>query len=272
LLLSELVALFVMLGSLEGPLKRSLAFRSSPGWPYVVGLYVRTVVYVVAGLASISAVLTLSQPHDHLGTVAKLAISSPLGLLAYAIGIWSAVAVAVIGARVRRPPDPYPKLLLGLLKALDDLGIHKQESSGTVLSEWVRCRVAEALERPARALAANAGMSSRVAPEFSPEVICALVGKGWRVAAWIADVQVQILWPQTDGGEAARQKLARGLIDACACNWEALERERSPVPEGGPGRVARMLPRIVLTLLLLAAAFVVPDLLGKAVSAAARGP
>ena len=271
-LLCEIAAVFVAL--LLEVLLRAFALRSSgfsQPWPAAVSLYARTAVYVSLGLGSLIAVLTLSQEHNHLSTIAKLAVSSPLGLLAAAIGLWSAIAVAAIRALTRRPADPYPELLLGLLDAVQCLG--RPDSwlkVGVVLPGSARCRIAETLEHPAQVMRANAAMRSQVGAGVSPEVAVALERKGARVAAWLGDLQTEILWPQPDGGEAVQQKLAKGLMDACAANWQALEAEPPPAPNNRPARALTMLPRVALTLTLLAAAFLVPDALGSTLSTAAR--
>jgi hypothetical protein len=253
-----------------GVLRRGLGFSR---WPHTARLYGRTVFWLLAGISSAAAILTLSDRHHHLTTLAKIASAAPLGCLAAVIGLWTAVAAQAFGAVVRRPSDPYPELLLGLLEALHLLRLGQWVANlrnDNVLTGNERCWVADALERPARALRTNASMCTRVEAEFSPGVAQSLTQKGRRVAAWLHQLQEEVLWPAADTGRSVEEKLVRGLIDACQAKWTTLEADPHPEPEGKPNRVVKMLPRVALTVALVAAAFLIPDLLSKSLSSEAQ--
>jgi hypothetical protein len=253
-----------------GVLRRGLGFSR---WPHTARLYGRPVFWLLAGISSAAAILTLSDRHHHLSALAKIVIAAPLGCLAAVIGLWSAVAAQAFGALVRRPSDPYPELLLGLLEALHVLRLGQWVANrrhDKVLTGNERCWVADALERPARALCTNASMCTRVEAEFSPGVAQSLTQEGRRVAAWLHQLQAQLLWPATDTGKAVEKKLVQGLIDACQAKWGALQADPHPEPERKPGRVVKMLPRVALSVALLAAAFLIPDLLSTSLSSGAQ--
>jgi hypothetical protein len=255
-----------------GPLHYWLGF---PRWPHTARMYARTLVWVGVGVASLSAVLTLSARHHHLSTAEKIGLSAPLGWLAAAIGVWSAVAAQVVGQRVRRPTDPYPDLVLGLLDALGMVceGQRAAKERGEqVLSGEERCSVADCLERPARAVVANTSMCTPAEPQFSPGVALKLCQQGAQVAAWLHGVQAQVLWPTDDAGaEAVKTKLSDGLKAALSADWETLKAEALPEPKRKKqGPLATYGPRAALTVVLLGAAFGIPALLSSSLSASAR--
>ena len=253
------------------PLHHLLGF---PRWSHIARMYARTIVWMAVGVVSLSAVLTLSDRHHHLTIADKILVSAPLGCLAAVIGLWSAVAAQVVGQRVRRPTDPYPDLVLGLLQALRMVrkGQEKaKERDVPVLTGETRCGVADCLERPARALVANASMCTPAEPQFSSGVALKLSQEAARVAAWLHGVQTQVLWPSDDAAaKAVERKLSDGLKAALTFNWQWLQGEPLPEPERTQGPLAIYGPRAALAVVLLAAAFGIPALLSSSLSAGAR--
>jgi hypothetical protein len=239
-----------------------------PPWAPKAHVYARALCYLVAGITSLTVVLTLSDRHHHLSAAAKYAISAPLGFLACVLGLLTAVAVESVSRLGSRPADPYPELLMGLLHALDSVrkALAKAER-GCVLDTPTRVKVARRLEPPARALS-GASLSPVLGAELSPEVIVALQSEGAKVAAWLRECQVQILWPSPDAAGAVQSKLAAGLLAATRGQWETIQADPKPAPAPSWGQ--RYLPRLALTLALLASAWLIPQLLGSAISAGAR--
>jgi hypothetical protein len=195
-------------------------------WSHTARLYGRTAVFLTIGLCSLVAVLTLSDRHHHLTQLEKVAVASPLGCLAFVIGLWAAVGVQALGELVRPPLDPYSELPLSLLEAYANLcRAHEwtTQRDEALPRGWERQWVAATLERPARALQTDSGMCARFDGDFSPTVSSALRTEGCRVAAWLHNVQQEVLSPSPDRVAAAQRKLGDGFVAACSLEWSQLQ-------------------------------------------------
>jgi hypothetical protein len=89
----------------------------SSRWSHTPRLYARTVTYLIVGVGAMVAVLTLADRHHRLTGLEHVGLAAPLGCLAVAAGLWTAVGVAALGELVRPPQDPYPELVTSLLEA-----------------------------------------------------------------------------------------------------------------------------------------------------------
>jgi hypothetical protein len=245
----------------------------SERWSYTARLYGRTVVYLLVGVGAMVAVLTLTDRHHHLTWLEHLGLVAPLGCLAVVVGLWTAVGVQALGQLVRVPQDPYPELVTSLLEADYLLLLARAEArerDELVLRQSDRLAVASALERPARALQTDTGMCARVDGVFCPDVAGALRAEGAKVSAGLHKLQQAILAPNRDTGDAVLESLDAAFKNACQGDWEKLHVSDPPAPvQNQPNWLARMGPRIGVAIGLLAAAFAIPAVLGKTLSAGA---
>jgi hypothetical protein len=247
-----------------------------PRWSHTARLYARTVIYLTAGLISLLAVLTLADRHHHLTTVEKVLIASPLGGLAAVVGLWAAVGAQSISTWTRRPADPYPELIIALLDTyVLQHGMFEYEE--LAVRSRLRFELAGLLARPARAMLTDCAMTARFDQSFSPAVTAALAAEGAKVANWLHETQRLILSPSAADDHTACQRLGDGFLAASCQDWAAVQAD---APAGAPGAetgaagktdaVARWAPRIIVTVFLLVAAFLIPDLLGNTLTGAAR--
>jgi hypothetical protein len=246
-----------------------------PRWSPTARLYARTVLYLACGLASLVTVLTLSDRHHHLSYLAKLAIASPLGGLAAVLGLWTAIAVKALGGFTHSPADPHPELTLALMRAYASLHIYRRtpgrQPPGLLAAE--RRWVALTLESAARAMLTDSGLTGRLDRDYSPAVTTALSAQGATIAAWVHSVERHVLSSSAAEDLAAEQKLATGFAAACEERWADLtpdEADPGAPPEKSVSPLVRWAPRLLTTAGLLAAAFIIPALLGSTLTGAAR--
>ncbi len=249
----------------------SLPIEIAPTWTPQARLYMRTLICFVLGVASIVAVLTLSVRHFHISNASKVVISGFLGGLPVVLALLVAVALETGRSMIVRPQDPYPKLVLALLRTLAQLQIElSNHHNGWVLPASTRKNIAAELESAVRAMAAHASLNPPVAGELGAKTVEAVNDKGAKVAAWLRLRQVEILWPSPAAVMTSVQEdLAAGLLDTARGDWKKLQ---APVPASNAPKttwLVKMLPRFGLTMVLLAAAFVIPKFIHLSSGAAA---
>jgi hypothetical protein len=196
------------------------------------------------------------------GHVSRVALGGAFSLLALVFGFLIWLGLDILWQLGAVPEDPYPSLLVGMLEASGRLAeaLKKAEDEP---SEWneARRKAAKPLERAARALATGAEFTPRLGAELNRDVISALREHGGRVAAWLRELQAQILWGPRSDVRKAQRKLARGLLNACEGNWQAIERKpRDIAPATWTSKALAFLPRVLLAALLAGAALLVPHL------------
>lgn len=121
------------------------------------------------------------------------------------------VGVGVTKRALRLPDDPYPELLIGLLEGLTALD-HACAAAGEnqVLDAGSRRAVARALDRPARAIAADAALYPPVSGDISPHACVAALTRGGQVAAWLHQCETDILWPSPSAPTELEGRLQTG--------------------------------------------------------------
>jgi hypothetical protein len=241
----------------------------SERWSHIARLYGRTIVFLVVGLGSMVAVLTLADRNHHLTWLEHIGLVAPLGCLAVVVGLWTAIGVQALGQLVRAPQDPYPEVITSLVEACYLLLQHR--ASARVKEELVlrgpdRLAVASALERPSRALQVDSGMCARVDGALCSEVAGGLRQEGAKVSAWLRLRQHDVLIPKPDAGAEVLTTLKDGFVAACEARWKDLQAEPLAAITTQPNWLARMGPRIGVAIALLGAAFAIPAVLGKTLS------
>jgi hypothetical protein len=247
---------------------------------------------VVIGLGA--AVVTLSNPYP--GTAAAIALSVPLAGVAL---LWLALLDFIVGTAIgamrrHQGPDPFAVLILRLLAALTlivqlrhaqvpegdppmveaELGVSRDRypplppRQGPVWDLNVRTRIVRILDPAARAYEAYAPSLGRRSLVASSEVSDIVADRARRVASWIRDVEVQVLWPSHRTPVLLERRLGDAIVRACAGEWQELQREpRASAPKSA---ARRALTRVPLAVALLAAAFVIPRSVGDETTTALR--
>jgi hypothetical protein len=224
----------------------------------------------------------------------RVLLGGTLGLLAAVTMYAVTLGTNIIWANLRNPNDPYAILLVALVHAngllARELSRVSPETYGTLTVEQRRW-VAEPLGRAIR-YAPGAALTSPVGGQFVDDTVGSVQDRVKLLTAWLEQRQAELLWPaptyehpapgDTNTGNRAasgqlapehpaRESLAVGLLDACQCNWAALEGTiRTPTPSPFEQQVRKFVPRALFAGVLAAVAFVLPDLL-FASSDAARG-
>jgi hypothetical protein len=241
-------------------------FRLSPRFSPLIPLYVVALESFVFTLAAVLWALNDLSDVSPFGQ-AFLAVSSVIapGFLVFLLVF---LVANLIRRWVAQPPDPFPYLVLGLVDAVSLAGKaaeHDDQIAG-VPSIGRRRELARKLEDGARFIESNSGPAAPVGGGIGPEASAAVAARWRRVAAWLRELEAEVMWPSREALPDVHEKLLAGLIGACSGNWVQLDAEPPAIRVGT--RLQRNAGRISLAAVVFASAWLIPAILGTAISAA----
>lgn len=119
------------------------------------------------------------------------------------------------------------------------------------------------LDSAAQKVRAHGTLTARVGGA-SPELQATLAVRRDKVLGWLYQTASEAMWPTPDAAADVERGLLSAIAGICLGDWSSLDGE---LPATAPtDRLKRALPRLAVAAGLLAGAWIIPELLGKALS------
>jgi hypothetical protein len=222
------------------------------------------IAFIGLGFAALAFVVARPYP----GLPAAIVVATFLGggvYIASAVIAFAAMGPLQVAIRlVRGATEPWAYFITALLDAYDSSRRQSSLDDGTlelhydpVWSLDRRREIARILDRAAVRVERDADVTPRLTGRFAPETRDGLRNRGERVAAWLRQVENEILWPSPVVPWTVQSTLASGLAAACLGQWSMVEAD--PPANRVTSWLRRMLPRVALAAALIAVAWLVPS-------------